>query len=66
MDWSARDPDQLHLNTIGMIKKRGKGIVLMHDIHPQSRTAAAKLVKWLAGNGYAVVSPARLTEAYRK
>ena len=65
LDWSTKDPETLYQNTISMIAKRGKGIVLMHDIHPQSRTAAKRLVKWLAGNGYKVVSPERLVQAFK-
>ena len=65
LDWSTKDPDTLYRNTISMIAKRGKGIVLMHDIHPQSRTASKRLVKWLAENGYKVVSPERLAQAYK-
>ena len=65
LDWSTKDPEQLYQNTIAMIKERGKGIVLLHDIHPQSRTAAKRLVVWLAANGYTVVSPDRMTKAFR-
>lgn len=65
LDWSTRDPEALYQNTISMIAKRGKGIVLMHDIHPQSRTASKRLVKWLGENGYKVVSPERMTSAFR-
>lgn len=65
LDWSTKDPGELFENTIAQIRQRGKGIVLMHDIHPQSRTAAKRLVKWLADNGYTVVSPDRLVKAYR-
>lgn len=64
LDWSTKDPDTLYRNIISMIAKRGKGIVLMHDIHPQSRTAAKRLVKWLDENGYKAVSPERLVQAY--
>jgi len=65
LDWSTKDPDELYQKTIATIKQRGKGIVLMHDIHPQSRTAAKRLVKWLAENGFKVVSPERLAQAYK-
>lgn len=64
LDWSTKNPDELFAKTTELISKRGKGIVLMHDIHPQSRTAAKRLVKWLAENGYRVVSPERLNKAY--
>ncbi|MDD5210685.1 MAG: hypothetical protein PHV36_14960 [Elusimicrobiales bacterium] len=65
LDWSTKDPETLFQNTIAMIKQCGKGIVLMHDIHPQSRAASRRLVNWLAVNGYKVLSPERLTQAYK-
>jgi len=65
LDWSTKNPDELFEKTIALIKQRGKGIVLMHDIHDQSRLASKRLVKWLADNGYTVVSPDRMTKAYR-
>lgn len=65
LDWSTKDPEALYQNTINMIKQRGKGIVLMHDIHPQSRTALKQLLKWLAANGYKVVSPERMNLAFK-
>jgi peptidoglycan/xylan/chitin deacetylase (PgdA/CDA1 family) len=65
LDWSTKDPEALYQNTINMIKQRGKGIVLLHDIHPQSRTALKRLLGWLAANGYKVVSPERLTQAFK-
>lgn len=65
LDWSTKDPDELFEKTVSLIKQRGKGIVLMHDIHPQSRTAAKRLLKWLSDNGYTVVSPERMTKAFR-
>jgi peptidoglycan/xylan/chitin deacetylase (PgdA/CDA1 family) len=65
LDWSTKDPEELFQKTIDQIKRRGKGIVLMHDIHNQSRLATKRLVKWLADNGYKVVSPGVMTRAYR-
>ena len=65
LDWSTKDPEALYQKTIEMIKQRGKGIVLMHDIHPQSRTALKQLLKWLAANGYKVVSPEKMSEAFK-
>ena len=65
LDWSTKDPEALYQKTISMIKQRGKGIVLMHDIHPQSRTALKQLLKWLAANGYKVVSPERMSTAFK-
>lgn len=64
LDWSTKDPEELFRKTTEMISKRGKGIVLMHDIHPQSRTAAIRLAGWLKANGFKVVSPDRLVKAW--
>jgi len=65
LDWSTKNPEELFNKTVALIAQRGKGIVLMHDIHDQSRIASKRLVKWLADNGYTVVSPERMTKAYR-
>lgn len=65
LDWSTKDPDELFNRTVSLLRERGKGIVLLHDIHPQSRTAARRLVKWLAENGYRAVPPERLTRAFK-
>ena len=65
LDWSTKDPEELFQNTVSMLRRRGKGIVLMHDIHPQSRTASKRLLGWLAENGFKVVSPDRLTRAFK-
>jgi effector-binding domain-containing protein len=48
-----------------MIKERGKGIILMHDIHPQSREVSRRLLVWLKENNYKVVSPDRITRAFK-
>lgn len=65
LDWSTKDPEALFASVTAMVQKRGKGIVLMHDIHPQSRAAAARLAGWLKDNGYTVVSPDRLVKAFK-
>ena len=65
LDWSTKNPDELFDKTVALIQQRGKGIVLMHDIHDQSRIAAKRLAEWLGDNGYTVVSPERMTRAYR-
>jgi peptidoglycan/xylan/chitin deacetylase (PgdA/CDA1 family) len=66
LDWSTKDPEVLFQNTVKMIQQRGKGIILMHDIHPQDKAVAGRLAKWLTANGFKIVSPERLAEAYGK
>ena len=65
MDWSIKSPDELYAKTIASIKQRGKGIILMHDIHPQSRATAKRLLQWFKENNYKVVSPDRIVRAFR-
>jgi len=65
MDWSVKSPDELYAKTIALIKQRGKGIVLMHDIHPQSRETVRRLLQWFKENNYKVVSPDRIVQAFR-
>jgi len=64
MDWNTKDSDVLYKNVKKLIRKRGKGILLMHDIHPQSVRTFLRLRSWLRDNGYTVVSPNRLIEAF--
>jgi peptidoglycan/xylan/chitin deacetylase (PgdA/CDA1 family) len=66
LDWSIRDSDELYEKTIAQIARRGKGIVLMHDIHNQSRRMLLRLLPWLKAEGYTVVSPQRLLDAYQE
>ncbi|MCX5784763.1 MAG: polysaccharide deacetylase family protein [Elusimicrobia bacterium] len=65
MDWSIKSPDELYAKTIALIKQRGKGIILMHDIHPQSRETAKRLLQWFKENNYKVVSPDRIVQAFQ-
>jgi len=65
LDWSIKSPDELFDKTVASITERGKGIILMHDIHPQSREVAKRLLVWLKENNYTVVSPARITQAFK-
>ena len=37
------------------LKKKGKGIVLMHDFHLHTAQAAAELLNQLKANGYKIV-----------
>jgi peptidoglycan/xylan/chitin deacetylase (PgdA/CDA1 family) len=64
LDWSTKNPDELFEKMKSLISKRGKGILLMHDIHEQSALSFARLAEWLKDNSYKIVSPMRLVEAY--
>ncbi|MBF0408333.1 MAG: polysaccharide deacetylase family protein [Candidatus Riflebacteria bacterium] len=64
LDWSIKSPDELYNKIISEIQKRGKGILLMHDIHPQSRSVVPRLLNWISANGYKVVGPERLLDGF--
>ncbi|MFZ2960057.1 MAG: polysaccharide deacetylase family protein [Candidatus Ozemobacteraceae bacterium] len=64
LDWSIKSPDELFKTITGLIAKRGKGVVLMHDIHAQSLAVLPRLLAWFSQNGYTVVGPERLMDAF--
>jgi hypothetical protein len=47
-----KSPDELFTKVTQMLTKRGKGILLMHDIHSQSRAAVPRLLEWMKNNGF--------------
>lgn len=64
MDWSTKSSDELFNRLISLIKKRKKGIILLHDIHPQTYQIHNRLVRWLKENNYKIVSPQKLQSAF--
>lgn len=46
LDWQDKDPDSILERTKKQMKANGRGVVLFHDIHPQSVIASKKLVEW--------------------
>ncbi len=64
MDWSIKSSDELYNRLISLIKNRKKGIILLHDIHPQTYQIHDRLVKWLKENNYKIVSPQKLQSAF--
>lgn len=66
LDWSTKNPDELFEKMKSLIKKRGKGILLMHDIHEQSALSFARLAEWLNDNNYKIVNPDRIIKAYNE
>lgn len=66
LDWTTKDSEILYQKMVTLISKRGKGILLMHDIHPQSEKAFRKLAKWLKDNRYTVVLPSYVAKIYKR
>ncbi len=54
-DWSTRNADTLYRNTLRQIIRRGRGIVLMHDIQPVTARMLPRLLASLKKRGYSIV-----------
>ncbi|MGM0607569.1 MAG: polysaccharide deacetylase family protein [Candidatus Muiribacteriota bacterium] len=63
-DWSTKNPETLYNNMVNMISKRGKGILLLHDIHEQTRVSFLRLTGWLEENGYTILNPDILVDQF--
>jgi peptidoglycan/xylan/chitin deacetylase (PgdA/CDA1 family) len=48
LDWQDKDPESIYQRTLIQIKNAGnKGVILFHDIHPQTVIASEKVMKYL-------------------
>ncbi len=54
-DFRRQSPDRLVKTTMERLNKRGKGILLMHDIQPRTAEAMPALLKALKDGGYKIV-----------
>jgi peptidoglycan/xylan/chitin deacetylase (PgdA/CDA1 family) len=54
-DFKLRSPDKVIAGVIDRLKKRGKGIILMHDFQRVTATALPELLVQLKANGFKVV-----------
>ena len=48
-------PDALVKHVMALLEKRGKGIILMHDIQPHTAQALPEILNQLKAKGYKVV-----------
>ena len=46
LDWQDKDPDSVFARAKKQMQAAGHGVILFHDIHPQSVVASKKLVEW--------------------
>lgn len=51
LDWQDKNPATIHARAMKQINKLGRGIILFHDIHPQSVIASNQVVKSLQSAG---------------
>jgi peptidoglycan/xylan/chitin deacetylase (PgdA/CDA1 family) len=61
-DFKQHNPDRLVKSVMKKLEKRGKGIILMHDIQPGTAKALPHLLAELKANGYKVVHMKPKTE----
>ena len=54
-DYTMRKPEPVVDSVMSQLEKRGKGIVLMHDIHPNTAEALPELLRQLKAAGFKVV-----------
>ena len=47
LDWQDKNPDSIVQRALKQMNQLGKGIILFHDIHPQSVVASEKLMGYL-------------------
>jgi hypothetical protein len=54
-DFKLRKPEAVVKSVMEKLKKHGKGIVLMHDIHPWTANAVRDVLAQMKAGGYKVV-----------
>jgi peptidoglycan/xylan/chitin deacetylase (PgdA/CDA1 family) len=54
-DWKKNTPKQIHNRIMGKLRKQGRGIILMHDIHSRTASMLPSLLDTLKSEGYKVV-----------
>ncbi len=54
-DFKMHRPEQVIESVMNKLKKRGKGIVLMHDFKPATAAALPELLRQLKANGFKIV-----------
>jgi peptidoglycan-N-acetylglucosamine deacetylase len=54
-DFKFRKPEQVVENVMKKLKKHGKAIILMHDVHPWTAHSVRDLLGQMKANGYKIV-----------
>jgi len=54
-DWRHVSPEQIKMLALKRLEARGKGILLLHDIHAKTAAALPGLLKALKDNGFRIV-----------
>jgi len=62
LDWKHKDPNYLYQYSVQKVAREQRGIILMHDIQPQTISMVPALIAYLKNNNYqtAVFRPTRV------
>ncbi len=60
LDWQDKNPESIKDNVLKQMRAVKKGIILFHDIHPQSLRATQLLIEEFKANGTQIVSMSKL------
>ncbi|MFD0916212.1 polysaccharide deacetylase family protein [Pseudahrensia aquimaris] len=55
LDWKRVGPDEVHNRIMRILRREGKGIILMHDIQHRTAKMLPRLLRTLKDEGYKVV-----------
>ncbi|MEL6374014.1 MAG: polysaccharide deacetylase family protein [Pseudomonadota bacterium] len=55
VDFRTRNPDRMHRNVMRALERRGRGIILFHDIQRSTALGLPRLLRTLKARGYKVV-----------
>jgi peptidoglycan/xylan/chitin deacetylase (PgdA/CDA1 family) len=55
LDWRSHDPRRVVQRVMGLLERRGRGIILFHDIHASTVVALPEILAQLKARGFKVV-----------
>ena len=62
LDWQDKNPQSIFERSKKQIDLRGKGIVLFHDVHPQSVEAVKLLLPYMKSKKYRMMNFRQIAE----
>ncbi len=52
LDWQDKNPDSILARAKKQMLAEGRGVILFHDVHPQSVEASRMVMDWIKAKGY--------------
>ncbi len=67
LDWKySKDPERVYQLTVKGMQASGRGVVLMHDIHPSTVVATRKVISWLKSQNYRLATLENAVDEYNR